>query len=395
MIQFDAKKFFSYAIIVFILLITAGSNVLTVSKGFLIAGWVLFTGIYFYNEEFIRPKFLYLLGIFVGISGLYFLLNNAYNAVTYIGFFFNLSLAYYCREYLKDNFYIYFVDIIYFLACISLVMYPLQLMNFDLMYGLNNLMGLEGEGDYAKSNSFVFTMVPIHVIRNCGFAWEPGGFATILTMTFFINLFNIGEPLMSKRNIVFFIAIVTTQSTMGLFSLLISLSLVLKDFIMQNRTYQQSSVVIIPITFIVVASLFTKVDFLYAKMAKEITELDIEMEEVEKARIENHTIAVSRSLSVIIDMQTIKKYPLFGLGVDFRTTGFSKMGVDEKLFTACGTTVLLMRFGFIGFFLYNFLLFRYADFNSNLYKCAWVLLINYALFTQEISATPFYHLFIF
>jgi hypothetical protein len=395
MIQFDQKKFFSYALIIFILLVTAGSNFLTMSKGFLIGGWLLFTGVYFYNEKFIRPKFFLLLGILVGISGLYFLLNGAYNPVTYIGFFFNLCLAYYCRDFLKENFYIYFVNIVYVLACISLVMYPLQLLNFDLMYSLNNLMGLSEVGDYGKSNSFVFTMLPIHIIRNCGFAWEPGGFATILTMTFFINLFNLGEPLTSKRNIVFFIAIVTTQSTMGLLSMLIPLSLVLKDFIMLNRTYRQLSVVIIPMLFIVVASLFTQVDFLYAKMVKEVTELDSEMDEVEKARVENNTIAVSRSMSVIIDMKTIKKYPLFGLGVDFRTTGFSKMGVDEKLMTACGTTVLLMRFGFIGFFLYNFLLFRFGDFDTNLHKGAWVLLINYALFSQEISATPFYHLFIF
>jgi hypothetical protein len=395
MIPFDSKKVFSYAIIVFILLVTAGSNWLTMSKEFLIGGWILFTGIYFYTEKFIRPKFFLLLGIFVGMSGIYFLLNNAYNAVTYTGFFINLCLAYYCRSFLKDDFYPYFVNVIYVLTCISLVMYPLQLLNFDLMYSLNNLMGLSEAGDYGKANSFVFTIVPIHVIRNCGFAWEPGGFATVLTMTFFINLFNIGEPLTSKRNIVFFIAIVTTQSTMGLLSMLIPLSLILKDFIMKNQTTQQLSVVIIPMVFIIVASLFTQVDFLYDKMVKEVTELDTEMEEVEKARIENNTIAVSRSMSVIIDMKTIKKYPFFGLGVDFRTTGFSKMGVDENLLTACGTTVLIMRFGFIGFFLYNFLFFRFADFETNLHKVAWVLLINYALFTQEISASPYYHLFVF
>jgi hypothetical protein len=395
MIQFDAKKFFSYAIIVFILLVTAGSNWLTMSKGFLIGGWVLFTGVYFYFENYIKPTFFVFLGVFVLLSGLYYLLNNAYNAVTYTGFFFNVCLAYYCRDFVKDNFCTYFVNIIYVSACISLVMYPLQLLNFDLMYSLNNLMGLSEAGDYGKSNSFIFTIVPIHVIRNCGFAWEPGGFATMLVMTFFINLFNIGEPLTSKRNIVFFIAILTTQSTMGLLSMLIPLSLVLRDFIMQNRTTQQLSVVIIPMVFMVFAALFTQVDFLYEKMVKEITELDIEMNDMEKARIENNTIAVSRSMSVIIDMRTIKKYPLFGLGVDFRTTGFSKMGVDENLLTACGSTVLLMRFGFIGFFIYNFLFFRFANFDSNLHKGAWVLLINYALFTQEVSASPFFHLFVF
>ena len=395
MIPFEPRTFFSYAFIVFILLVTAGSNELTMSKGFLIGGWVLFTGVYFYFENYLKPKFLLLLGVFVAISGLYFLLNNGYNAVTYSGFFLIVCLAYYCRDFIKDDFYAYFINIIYVLTCISLVMYALQLMNFDLMYRLNNLMGFSGTGDYAKSNSFIFTMVPIHIIRNCGFAWEPGGFATVLVMTFFINLFNIGEPLNSKRNIVFMIAILTTRSTMGLLSMLIPLGLILKDFILKNRTTQQLSVVIIPIVLIAFVGLFTQVDFLYEKMAKEVTELDTEMADVERAKKEGNVIAVSRSLSVILDMKTIKKYPLFGLGVDFRTTGFEKLGYDENLLTACGTTTLLLRFGFIGFLLYNVLLFRFADFETNLHKAAWVLLINYALFTQEVSATPFYHLFVF
>ena len=80
--------------------------------------------------------------------------------------------------------------------------------------------------------------------------WEPGAFVTVLVITFYINLFYREEPLFSRKNTIFLIAIMTAQSTMGVIALLIPLSFLLKDFIMKNRFYQQLSVVIIPAVLI-------------------------------------------------------------------------------------------------------------------------------------------------
>ena len=293
----------------------------------------------------------------------------------------------------------YFVKIIYVLTCISLILFTVQLINFDYLYNLNKIFGQELSGTEtdltAKSNSIIFTMVPIHVVRNCGFMWEPGSFVTVLIITLYINLFKQGESFFSTKNIVFLIAILTTQSTMGFLALLIPITLALKDIIMQNRTYQQLAVVIVPAFVLTFAIVFTRVDFLYAKMANEIKELEEEHKRIALGERDNFVVSVTRTMSVILDMQTIKKYPLLGLGVDMRTVSFKKLGYSEKLQTACGTTILILRFGIIGFILYTYLMYKNAFFDRTIHKIGWVLLINYALFTQEISADSFFHLFIF
>lgn len=396
MIELPAiRKITAYALIIFILFITSGTSNLANDKNLVVGGWVFFTAVYFYLENLIKPTFLILTGVFVGLSALYFMLNNGYNGVTYLGFFMKIYLAYYCKDLCKEDFSKYFVHIIYVLTAISLVMFTLQLLNFDLLFNLNKIFVTESHYRTVKSSSIIFTMVPIHEFRNCGFMWEPGAFVTVLLMTFYINLFERGEKLFSRRNVVFLIAILTTQSTMGIMGLVIPLGLLLRDFVLKNAVYQQLSVVIIPAVLAVSVLVFTQVDFLYKKMVTEILELDDELMEVEKGSYSDYVVSVTRSASVLLDCKTISRYPFLGLGVDMRTTGFSKLGYSEKLETSCGSTILLLRFGFIGFFLYSFLLYRNAVFDSELHKIGWVLLVNYALFTQEISASALFHLFIF
>jgi hypothetical protein len=396
MIKYDTlRKVTAYALLIFVLFISSGASDLANDKNVLIGGWAFFTVVYFYFENLIKPTFLLITAVFIGMSALYFMLNNAYNEVTYLGFFMKVSLAYYCKDFCKDDFFEYFINTIFALTCISLVMFTLQLINFDLIFNLNKLFVTESHYRTVKSSSIVFTMVPIHEFRNCGFMWEPGAFVTVLLLTFYLNLFNQGEPLSSKKNIVFLIAVLTTQSTMGILGLIIPLSLILKDFILQNALYKQLSVVIIPAVLVVCGLVFTQVDFLYDKMVLEILELDDELKEVEKGSYDDYVVSVTRSASVILDWKTIKRYPFFGLGVDMRTTGFAKLGYSEKLETSCGSTILLLRFGFIGFFIYSFLLYRSAVFDTITHKICWILLVNYALFTQEISASALFHLFIF
>ncbi len=385
----------SYALIAFVLFTSSGASYLSNDKNVLIGGWIFFTALYFYIEKKIKPPFLIVLGSFVLLSTVYYTLNNAYNEVTYLGFFMKLCLAFYCRDICGENFSTYFVRTIFILTCISLVMFVLQLINFDFFFNLNKLLVTESHIRTIKSSSIVFTMVLIHAYRNCGFMWEPGAFVTVLLFTLYINLFNSGEKIWSTKNIVFLIAILTTQSTMGILGLIIPFSLQLKDFISQNRTYQQLSVVIIPAFLATAVFIFTQVDVLYKKITTEVLEIDDELTEVEKGIRDDYVVSVTRSVSVILDWKTIKRYPLLGLGVDMRTTGFKKLGYSEKLETSCGTTILLLRFGFIGFFIYAFLLYKNAIFDTALHKMGWVLLVNYALFSQEVSTSAFYHLFIF
>jgi hypothetical protein len=367
MITIEPRKFFSYAIIIYILLLTSSANPFTASKGFMIGGWVVFTGIYLYIENLIKPKFLALLGVFIALSFFYYVQNNALNSVTYIGLFIKVFLAYYCRDLAKERFYDYFIHVMYVFACISLVIYPFQLISFDTLYRINNIFGIEG-GEFDWVNSFIHTTTPAHHHRNAGFTWEPGGFATLLTLTYFLNIFQRGEPLKSKKNIIFLIALLTTQSTMGIISLVFPFSIVLRDLILQNRLYKQLSIVIIPTVFAICATIFMQVDFLYDKIVNEFGSLDIEMGHINYAIEQDLRLDISRSASFAMDWPTIKKYPVLGLGVDYRTTSFHLLGYHEKLQGSCGWNNLLLRFGFIGFVLYAYLFYRFQILDGVLKK---------------------------
>jgi hypothetical protein len=384
-----------YAIIIFIHFLTSGTNDFGNDKNVMIGGWVLFTVAYFYLENLIKPSFIILTSMFAVVSAVYAVRNGAYNEVTYFGFFIKIYIAYYCRELSKENFGIYYVNVIFVLTCICLPLYLVQLLSFDFTYRITNFFGVD-DGYEIMHSAIVFTTVPIHEIRNCGFMWEPGAFAAICIVTMYINIFGNGEKLFSWRNIIFILAILTTKSTMGYLSLLIPISLVMRDAIAENETLKRLAIVIVPALAIGFYVLFTNVEFLSKKMVAELDGIDEEMTLVEQGSKDNFVVATTRTTSVILDLKTIIQYPLMGLGVDKNTTGDSKQAISTSLtVTACGVTALLLRFGVVGLFFYVFILYRKAFFESVLHRVGWVFLIFFILFSNELTESSFFHLFIF
>jgi hypothetical protein len=389
------KEKICYAILIFIIFLTSGTTDLGNDKNVIVGGWLLCTVAYFYLENLIKPSFMIMTGIFVILSGIYFVRNGAYNEVTYLGFFIKIYIAYYCRELCKENFGIYYVNLIFVLACISLPLYLLQLANFDFTYRITNFFGAD-EGHEVKHSILFFTTVPIHDTRNCGFMWEPGAFAAVCAVTMYINIFGNEEKLTSWRNVIFILAILTTKSTMGYLSLLIPISLLMQEAIAENETLKRLAVVIVPAMVMCFYILFSNVDFLSKKMKSEIDGVEEELAFVEKGSQDNFVVATTRTTSVLLDMKTIVQYPLLGLGIDKNTTGDSKQAISTSLtVTACGITSLLLRFGIFGLIFYVFMLYRKAFFESAIHRAGWVFLLFFILFSNELTESAFFHLFIF
>lgn len=388
------EKVFSYLSIIFVLFITSGTGGFSSSKNVVIAGLIFFAIAYFYFVRTIKPAFIVVTVLFILLSGIYYLKNNGYNEVTYLGLLMKVYIAYFCRELCREHFFRYFVNIIYVLACISLPLYIIQLINFDFLYHLNNIGSVEAEFQ-PISYSYIFVTVPIHEFRNCGFMWEPGAFAAVMTLTMYINIFKESENFFSKRNLVFLIAILTTQSTMGFLSLLIHGGLVFYESFSENKTIRQLAVVIVPILLAVFIYLFISIDFLSKKIFDQINSVDEELAFVEKGSKENFTVATTRLTSLLIDMESMKKDPLLGLGVDMFTVGKNKRPVGETTVTSCGLSILAVRFGFLGLLAYIYLFYRQAFFEENRHKIGWVCLILIVLFTNDLSGSALVHLFVF
>ena len=389
------EKIFSYLVIIFIIFVTCGTSALSNDKALTVMGWAFFFGVYLYTVKKIQYYFLGIIGVFAVISILYLIKNSGYDYVTYLGFFIQITLAYFCREICAEHFSKYFINVIFVLTCITLPLFIVQLISFDFLYQLNSkVLGISSGGEPIAS-SFIFAMAPIHETRNCGFMWEPGAFAAVLVVTIYMNLFHEGESIFSLKNSVFILAIVTTQSTMGFIALLVPVSLVVQKAISENEKMRQISVVLIPILIVFLIAIFSKLDFLSAKIVEQITGIDEELAFVEEGVKSNFVVSTTRLASILIDMQTIKNYPILGIGVDMRTTGASKISSGELTITACGLTNLLMRFGLIGLIGYTVLFYRSALFEHKVHKIGWVVLIFIILTSNELTSSSLLHLFIF
>jgi hypothetical protein len=388
------EKFFAYLVIVFVLFLTSGTSDVQNDKNVMVGGFIFFFAYHLYTIRMIEYYFLYITAVFIAISGIYFVINGAYDGVTYMGFLIKVYLAYLCREISKEHFSTYFVKIVFVLTCVSFPLFLIQLINFDILYNINNLFGPTG-GNEPISSSFIYAMIPIHAHRNSGFMWEPGAYAAILAMTLYINIFREREDVFSRKNVVFIIAILTTQSTMGFLALLIPLVFVLQKAIVENKAMRQIAVVLVPTLIALFIVLFTTVDFLAAKIFEQTASVDEEMAFVEEGNRDGFVVATTRITSVLLDMETIKNYPLLGIGIDMRTTGMSKLVSGSMTVTACGITNLLLRFGFLGLIAYIGLLYQKSIFEETAHKIGWICLLFTILASNELSASPLLHLFIF
>ena len=371
-----------------------GSSDLVNDKNIMTGGWLLFLSIYLYKVRMLEYFFLILIGVFVVISAIFYFQNGAYNSVTYLGFFMKVTLAYFCRKLCDDNFFKYYINIVFVLTCISLPLYVVQLIDFDFLYNLNSVF----ERKYSivsLVSSLIFVTVPIHSLRNCGFMWEPGAFAAVLTLTLYINTFREGQKFFSLRNSIFIIAILTTKSTMGFLSLCIPGCLILIETFLENRTLQKFSVFVFPSFIGFFFILFTNVDFLFEKIATEISGVDEELEMIEGIINDDYKMSATRLASIIIDSKSIAMYPILGLGVDNQTTGESKLAFGTMAVTACGLSALMLRFGVVGFLAYFYLFYKQAFFEEKKHRIGWVILIFFILFSNELSASAFLHLFLF
>ena len=390
----DLERRLSYFSLIFVLFISSGASKLSIDKNLIITGWIFFTCAYFYIVRMLETPFVLLTAACVAISIIYYWMNGGYDEVTYLGLFLRIYLAYYCRSICKEHFFAYFINIMFVLTCIALPLYIFQLINFDFLFKVNNFFG-EEPGYRALPSSLIFTLAEIHRYRNCGFMWEPGAFAAVLIVTIYINTFRQKEPLHSRRNIIFIIAILTTQSTMGCLSLLIPISLVLYQAIQDDKRIRQLSFMLIPTVVAIFIVIFSQVDFLSKKITEEYSGLDAELAFIAQGDREHFIVEATRLASVTLDMETIKQYPLLGLGVDMYTTGENKMFTGLFTVTACGLSLLVVRFGLIGLVVYFYLFYTRSFFEDVIHRIGWLATLFLILYTNELSTTSFIHLFIF
>lgn len=263
---------------------------------------------------------------------------------------------------LRFNFFLIYERILYYLAITSLVMWLIQ-----LVLGGDTLLNLIGRIPSVKESSVVtggglniifysvqpyahmlvsFTTIP----RNCGFAWEPGGFAVYLNLAIFINVFFYNSD--KKFNLRFWVlllALISSQSTTGY----VIFILMMVFYLLQKQI--KIIILLFPVLIIVIALMFS-LPFMRDKILlyiEETSQVDRIIEEsIGKERSRNP----QRFASFVIAFRDFKNNPILGFAGQSEDRWYIRLNSNVSPISGIGN--LMAQYGLVGLVFFMTLLIR-------------------------------------
>ena len=350
------KKETTNIILVWVIVLIAGmGNAITISNITLTIAMLFTMLIFFKRKEKIDKAFIIFTVIYFIIYSIH-ILKFEYIDLREFREYIKIIYAYMFIKLVYKDFFKIYTNIIYKLALISLPLYALQLFDYQAMKSFvgiieHNVSLLDYREDWYE-NIFFFTLNDNGMYRNSGFAWEPKGFGTFLTLAFIFQLMLNNFKFIDKKNIVYLLAIITTFSTATYSILLLGVI----PFYLYNRGASFkiiASFLIIPIIFTV----FTQVEFMEKKILNEYNTRDKYVNYVNARNYDGISRSLGRFGSLIIDYRDFIKEPLVGYGLySDKRTMYSVEGV--KLIRVNGFSDFLAKFGLIGIFFLIIFFFR-------------------------------------
>lgn len=200
---------------------------------------------------------------------------------------------------------------------------------------------------YVYAPNFILYTVNPHggvFYRNSGPFWEPGGYVCFLILALIFNII-ISRTIFKRKNLIFFIAIITTFSTAGYIALIF---LVIGYLIIQRKLFNY--LILLPVFVFISYISFTTLDFLKDKII-------LNYEKTITSNIE--TTARTRFVSTLLDLKDIKDNPIIGKGRSLKT----RHGISASEFSYLehrnnGITGLTVRYGIPFFLFYFYLIFK-------------------------------------
>lgn len=317
--------------------IVAGYYKITISKKFisLIIGFVIYNIILTFKFREFHPRFM---GIYL------------------ISFF----IAYVAYSSLRFRFFLYYEKILYYLCIIALGFWGIQYFMFETLANIfQSLPFTEPASGNVLSNVFIYTLPdvtgfesyivsigPFSVIRNAGFAWEPGAFAVYINLAIFINLIRTKFTIRgNKYLIVFIISLITTFSTTGF-----SMFMALMVFYMYNKNIRYK-IYIAPV-LIVLLVYITSLPFMAEKVA-DVANYDTDEMITSSIDYPDEEITPQRIQSLQIDYIDFLNNPIWGYGGNPQERWTAKLGADISTISGIGKVMAV--FGIVGilFFFIN------------------------------------------
>jgi hypothetical protein len=240
-----------------------------------------------------------------------------------------------------------------YLAMIGLVIWVVQIVlgGDNLFNYFNKIPSIEEFSNVSGNglNAILYSVQPTTMSlqfdflppRNCGFAWEPGGFAVMLALAIFINLFFYDSS--GAGNMRFWIllsALITSQSTTGYTILLVILA-----FYFYNKQ-KKLIVVLWPLVLALIILVFS-LPFMSDKIVNLLDETANIDYIVEMSIGREESIQPQRFASFVISFRDFIDNPILGLGGVNEARWTFKIGANVSSITGIGN--LLAQYGLVGF----------------------------------------------
>ena len=390
----DPKKitFFEY-LYVFVLIIYAGkantfvvstsliTNPVGVSLIVVISGILAIRGNIIFNKNFyllICCFFIYFIAISIKYSEIH--------PTIFLDYFLLFFIAYVTIKALEFNLFKIYEYVLYYLAIIGLLMWGIQIiLGGDTLYYYFSKISLLKSTSFVSLdglNAIIYSVMPsseslynFTIPRNCGFAWEPGGFAVYLCLAIFINLFIPNADSKGKiRFWVLFFALISTQSTTGftIFTIII-----LFYYLNKKRII---IFLLLPVMVTALILIFS-LPFMSNKIVSVVNETS-EIDLIVERSIGTETpIEPQRFASFMIAIKDFRNNPILGNGNITGESWTSKIGANVSAISGIGN--LLSDFGIIGFLFFiiysiksSFFLSKYYDYKGKYLLFLIILLIS-------------------
>jgi hypothetical protein len=338
-------------------LVFISGNMLFSNRTMIFSLFILSAILFFYRKVKFDPTFIYFL---VGL-GIVFILQmfkfDFFPLTTYMGVYVRILIAYFVLKSVVD-FPDKFVKIMYYLSIISFVFFiPVLLIPGFIDLLLEHFVWFARVDDTIQARYNIlalYTIVPGHELRNAGPFWEMGAFAGYLILALVINYLRKPE-LKNKTNLVFLLAILTTQSSTAYITVLIFLTFI---FNREVKNIMLKGLLAFSMLFMGYIA-YSNLDFLGEKIETQFAEAEalINTENLEGE-------STDRFASMLKDWRDIQGHELIGRGFNKRTR-FTTMYDKEEDMTdirTVGSTDMIVRIGLPMFLI--MLLLMYQSFSK-------------------------------
>lgn len=309
------------------------------------------------NQKFDNELLYILLAVFACVL-FQAVIFSYFKLVTILGLILKILTGYFTIKLLNKNFIDYYLKVMAFFAVVSLIIFIPIYIHPPLLDTLINATPsflsyqyeLWGFQVYNKTLIIYNLSKEVDRLRNCGPFWEPGAYGGFLILALIFNTIK-ETKLINKKNGLFLLAIISSQSTTAYLALFVFVM-----FYLLFQNYSKSAKVLVIFIGIGGVIAFQTIPFLGEK-------IKVENEDTQDA-IETKG-GDARIASAILDWNDIKGYPFTGRGI------WPETRVDpefEYVMRNNGFTNFLAEWGFLFTTLYFVLYFKGLSLYCKIYK---------------------------